>query len=197
MSTLLYVGAGWDTYPFTQDLNLETVIYVDALPDTPHYTPTQNGWKYSHNKEVFLEAVRVGLVRDTGRRVKGPIPVVEDKHYRFKIGPKDDRTVLHYFINTNDVDMHRDRELVELLRHVDNIWVLGFSPKPVVFDLLPNLKTIYCTRNCLKCRSAAPPHVAVIVMRESEWDSDREEYYADDFDDSEEDGDQDSHDDED
>lgn len=48
---LMYIGAGSDVRPIT-DLPYTQFLYVDALPDKPHFSPDQYGYPSTRTKHL-------------------------------------------------------------------------------------------------------------------------------------------------
>jgi hypothetical protein len=131
---LLYIGAGSDVRPIT-DLPYKHFIYVDALPNKPHYRPEHSGYPFEealvHTMETELDDS--GCVIDS--RVK-----LSPTVYRYTLN---DDKVLTYAINTLDEHAHEVPEVAALLPNVSAVFLAGYAP--VFNGLLPALKTIYAT----------------------------------------------------
>lgn len=142
----MYIGAGWDAYPLTQHsirTDHDLIVYVDALPSTPHYTQLQAGYPHAASEESVIAA----LTADGGSQVFAGAPVKSAAGSVWSI-PLLDCTTLKYFFNTRDDEMTKHPALTELLPHVTTLWVQGYSPGIQVFEQLPNLTTVFATELC-------------------------------------------------
>lgn len=141
---MLYVGSGWDAYPLTLEYirkNHDMILYIDALPTTPHYTEGQCGYP----KALSIDTICDALIEEGGYLAIEGEPIKSSNHVSFSL--KNDCT-LQYFFNTKDIDINKSEEITKLLPYVETMWVMGYSPKPSVYNLLPNLDTIYSTGIC-------------------------------------------------
>jgi hypothetical protein len=136
MDILLYIGAGSDVRPIT-DLPYTHFLYVDALPDKPHFTPEQYGYPFYKDKDAFVKTLETKLEEDL--EVEGPL-VLTPNIYMYTL---DDDKTLTYAFNTWDKDAHLVPEVAALLPNVSAVFLTGYAPK--FNGLLPALKTVYAT----------------------------------------------------
>lgn len=144
MKCLLYIGSGWDAYPLTLEFirkNHDMILYIDALPTTPHFTEGQ----YGYPKALSIDTICDALIEEGGYQAIEGEPIKSTSHVSFSL--KND-CILKYYFNTKDVDINKSEEIVKLLPCVETMWVTGYSPKSSVYDWLPNLDTIYSTAIC-------------------------------------------------
>lgn len=159
MKTLLYVGAGWDAFPITikhirEDHDI--ILYVDALPSTPHYSEGQRGYLPSLSKQMIIGQ----LISEGGFDATIGAPVYTPTHVQI---PLKDNVMLNYFFNTKDIDLNQNAEISGLLPSVVTMWQAGFSPDQSVYEMLPNLETIYSTQLCAYNIPVSSQHKIEIV----------------------------------
>jgi hypothetical protein len=135
---LLYIGAGSDVRPIT-DLPYRHFLYVDALPNKPHYQPDQYGYPFYKDEASFVNTLETNLYDaecDVDFRVKLSSNVYRhsiDGHYK----------TLTYAINTLDEHAHEVLEVAALLPSVSAVFLAGYLQ--VFNGLLPSLETIYAS----------------------------------------------------
>jgi hypothetical protein len=134
---LLYIGAGSDVRPIT-DLPYRHFLYVDALPNKPHYKPEHYGYPFYKDEEALVHTQEAEL-DDSGCVIDSRVKVSSDV-YQYTL---DDDKVLTYAINTLDEHAHEVPEVAALLPSVSAVFLAGYAP--VFNGLLPRLKTIYAT----------------------------------------------------
>jgi hypothetical protein len=135
---VLYIGAGSDVRPNT-DLPYRHFLYVDALPNKPHYQPEHYGYPFYKDEEALVHTLETKLDDaecDIDSRVK-----LSSNVYRYSIDGN--YKTLTYAINTLDEHAHEVPEVAALLPNVSAVFLAGYAP--VFNGLLPALKTIYAT----------------------------------------------------
>lgn len=138
---MLYIGAGHDTYPLTYPH--KTFIYVDAIPNLPHYTKDQHGYRVNHNLDVFREELIRLLKLHHG--FQSEEVMIPDKYYKYTIV---EGKFLHYFVNTMDTEIGETTELKTFLPSVDTVYIKGYSPHVSIWKTLPKSVHIYTTSIC-------------------------------------------------
>ena len=73
--TLVYFAAGWDFEPVVDPIyeKFTNLIFIDALPDLPHYKPDTYGYKKCKDRRSFIKTItggakQVGLERTSIRK---------------------------------------------------------------------------------------------------------------------------------
>ena len=139
MATLLYVGAGTDTFPLTcPDLRqrFSRILYTDKLPKPGRTSPTT---------ARSVEETLATLCRRGGRYAKlapDSFTVQPDGGYAAQLS--DECTFVYYF-NCDLVS----RVSHDLLKDVTTIYIHGFSPSPTLLNSLPNVRLAYATKCCM------------------------------------------------
>jgi hypothetical protein len=137
---LLYIGAGSDVRPIT-DLPYEQFLYIDALPNKPHYKPEHYGYPFYTDEEALVHTLETEL-DDSGCVIDSKVKLSSNV-YRYTL---DNDKVLTYAINTLDERAHEVPEVAALLPSVSAVFMAGYSPN--FNGLLPSLETIYATLPC-------------------------------------------------
>jgi hypothetical protein len=135
---LLYIGAGSDVRPIT-DLPYRHFLYVDALPNKPHYKPEHYGYPFYKDEEALVHTLETEL-DDSGCVIDSRVKVSSNL-YRYSIDGN--YKTLTYAINTLDEHAHEVPEVAALLPSVSAVFLAGYSP--VFNGLLPSLETIYAS----------------------------------------------------
>lgn len=130
MSTLIYFGAGGDVRPV--DLPYNHFIFVDALPNTPHYSHGQNGYPLFKDERAMTNFLETRL----GDRV---VSVTKTSPNVYVYLLKGDKT-LTYFLNTRDEDAHKVPEIAS--SSIEALLVCGYIPTGVQVDLSA-LRTVW------------------------------------------------------
>ena len=134
-SSLLYIGALYDSYPLTlRDIRRahDVIIYSDALPASGIY-PKLN------TEEKILEI----LVEEGGRHGITSEFVRNEVDGSYEADLKDSCR-LKYFFNTSDID-----NALLPLDTVTTLWLHGYVPPQDILRYLPNLKMVYAAGSCV------------------------------------------------
>ena len=122
IETVVYFGAGWDNSLLKKSLyrRFKRHLYIDALPNLPHYIPGQPGYADSHNENAFINAIAdslifYGILERTNIGNK----------YIFKL--KDD-IIIEYWINTTVRDALKNDYLKKEIFNAAHIYNKGFNP---------------------------------------------------------------------
>lgn len=166
--TLLYIGAFNDTYPlaFGGLINGGDVIYVDGLPEMTRFPQGLCGYETSKDEGTLMSSIERRLEKECDLRAPGV--KVEDHYYFFDIG----RVSLHYFFNTQDIDMQKNPTLAAMLPGVRTLYMCGFTPNDIVYNMLPSLECIIATRLCITQIPQAFQHLAFPPILEAQHTGD-------------------------
>ena len=119
--TLVYFGSGWDFKPVTNHIyrKFNNYIFIDSLPDLPHYKPDTYGYERCKSRRSFIKTLTEGAKRVGLRRTS-----IRGELLTFK----NDEIKLEYYINTT---VQKALETRNIRRKLDKaIWihVSGFNP---------------------------------------------------------------------
>jgi hypothetical protein len=137
--TLVYFGAGWDCAPLGMKAFRATknFVFIDALPELPHYSPGQAGYKFVKDRQSFIRKIT-----HEARR-KGFI-LYEDRGNRLQyISPSE--CWLDYYINTSVEAALSSPGLSRCIQEAQIIYIAGFEPRLFGLDIkrdMPKLERI-------------------------------------------------------
>ena len=162
---LLYVGAGWDTYPLTVPALRAAhthMVYVDGQPASGYY---------SQHVTTIDDLLR-RLVKDGGKYcfAAGADAVFMQAADASWQAPLKDGCTLKYFVNTLDTQIAHHAGLSALLPLVTTLFMAGYGPRRGLEALLPSLERVYLTTGCdNELRFPRAAGVEYIHVRECKW----------------------------
>jgi hypothetical protein len=138
--TLIYFGAGWDANIIWKSPDSITrYVFVDALPDTPHYNPGQNGYPYAKDRPSFIRSISLAICR------AGQLISYYEDGNKLTFIINDGRVIktIYYYINTTVQQFVNNEANQDLLNSVLFYHEKGFNPIEYGLQVtkhLPNVK---------------------------------------------------------
>jgi hypothetical protein len=126
-NTLVYLGCGWDCLPLFDKrfVEIDTFLFVDPLPNTPHYEPLQAGFKHCKDLETYIESFENGLPPGSQRQE------IDGNTYKYSCPPtrKNGKPrLLLLYANTNTKQALADEYLREMIHGCSYLYISGFDP---------------------------------------------------------------------
>ena len=141
---MLYIGSGRDMWPVIRyGMWCNHFIYVDALPQYPHYSPGNFDYEFFKDEESMVKTITdyaPGGVLDYQK-------IGNDRHeFMLNGGIR-----VSYFFNTRCEEAFDNPDLRDMVQTVTAIYVAGYTPSAFDFRRLENLKVAYVA-------GGTPPH---------------------------------------